>query len=253
MKPFVLMVTFLTRIPVKINFEIKDADFRRGIWYMPVIGLLIGALLYAVNLLIGRYISPLVNSLAIVSLYTIITGGLHIDGLADTADAVFSCRDKDRMLEIMKDSRIGTFGVIGIILYISGMLILLSEVPQACFLFPLSGRGGAVLSCAMSGYARQSGLGKTIVEGTRARHVIFSVVLSLGAMLALYLVTKDALSAIISAAALTASLICVVVITRSISKKLSGITGDVVGFIIEVSSVLFVAFHYVGTIIAGII
>ena len=253
MKPFVLMVTFLTRIPVKINFEIKDDDFRRGIWYMPVIGLLMGAFLYAVSYFAGKYVSPNVNSLIIVSLYIFITGGLHIDGLADTADAVFSNRDKDRMLEIMKDSRIGTFGVLGIVLYLLGMIVILAEVPQACFLFPLAGRSGALIACAASGYARDSGLGKTIVEGTKSGHVFFSAALSLAAIFAMYLLSNDASAAIMSAAALAASFVCVLLITRSISKKLGGITGDVAGFVIEISSLLYVAFYYISTIAAGLI
>lgn len=253
MKSFILMITFLTRIPLKINFEIKDEDFKRGIWYMPVIGLLIGAFLYAVSFFAGRYVSPLANSLIVVSLYIFITGGLHIDGLADTADAIFSCRNKDRMLEIMKDSRIGTFGVVGIALYILSMIIILAEVPEACFLFPVAGRSGALLSCAMSGYARDSGLGKTIVEGTKARHVVFSAALSLTAVFAMFLIRKDLAAVTIPVAALAVSLVFVFFITRSISKKLSGITGDVVGFVIETSSVFYIMFYYFSTIIAGLI
>ncbi len=173
MKPFILMVTFLTRIPIKINFEMKDDDFRRGIWHIPVIGLLMGTFLYAISYFIGMYVSPLVNSLIILFLYITITGGLHIDGLADTADAVFSNRSREHMLEIMKDSRIGTFGVLGIGLYLLSMAVLLAEVPEACFLFPLAGRSGALIACASNSYARQKGLGKAIIEGTKTRHAVF--------------------------------------------------------------------------------
>ena len=254
MKSFVLMVTFLTRIPLKINFEINDDDFTKGIWYMPVIGLLIGIILYGLYFIASQFFSPIVTSAIIIIIYIFITGGLHLDGLADTSDAVFSYRSRERMLEIMKDSHIGTFGVVAIVLYLLGMAAILTDrVPEACLFFPLIGRSASLLSCASNSYARTSGMGKSIIDGTKPKHVIFSIILTVISAAALYFISKNATASIIVIIAFATSMISMFAITRSISRKLGGITGDVIGFVIETSSLIYVAIYYVSMVVAGLI
>lgn len=247
------MVTFLTRIPLKMNFEINDDDFVKGIWYMPVIGLLIGSILYAIYFISSRFFSPIVTAAIIIIIYIFMTGGLHLDGLADTSDAIFSYRSRERMLEIMKDSHIGTFGVVAIVLYLLAMTALLTEVPQACLIFPLAGRSASLLSCASNPYARTSGMGKSIIEGTKSKHVIFAAALTLISAAALYFISANATASILIIIAFTASMLSVFFISRSISHKLGGITGDVIGFAVETSSLIYVAIYYVSTVIAGLI
>ena len=253
MKSFVLMVTFLTRIPLKMNFEISDDDFTKGIWYMPVIGLLIGIILYGLYFIASQYFSPIVTSAIIIIIYIFITGGLHLDGLADTSDAVFSYRSRERMLEIMKDSHIGTFGVVAIVLYLLGMAAFLTEVPETCLFFPLIGRSASLLSCASNSYARTSGMGKSIIDGTKPKHVIFAMILTVISAAALYFISANAAASIIVIIAFAVSMLSVFFISRSISRKLGGITGDVIGFVIETSSLIYVAIYYVSTVVAGLI
>ena len=253
MKPFVLMVTFMTRIPLKMNFEINDDDFVKGIWYMPVIGLLIGIILYGIYFIASRFFSPIITSVIIIIIYIFITGGLHLDGLADTSDAIFSYRSRERMLEIMKDSHIGTFGVLAIALYLLAIASLMIEVPETCLFFPLVGRSASLLTCASNRYARTSGMGKSIIDGTKSKHVIFAIALTLILAAALYLIGTNAMASIIAIIAFAASMISSFIITRSISHKLGGITGDVLGFAIETSSVLYVFIYYVSTVVAGLI
>lgn len=253
MKPFILMVTFLTRIPIKIKFDITQEDFRRGIWYMPIVGLLIGGILYAMYLLLSGFVSSLVLSCLLVFLYLMITGGLHIDGLADTMDAFLSNRPKERMLEIMKDPHIGTFGVLGIVMYLIIIIVLLNEVPEICIIFPVAGRSFAMFASYANGYARPQGLGKTIIENTKTKHVVFSFLILILVSFAFQFISRDIflLYALVTAIALTFILISI--ITKSMSKKLGGITGDTIGFVIEASSVLFLAFYYVANLIMGLI
>ena len=247
------MVTFLTRIPLKMDFEISDDDFVKGIWYMPMIGLLIGIILYGLYFIASRFFPPLVTSAIIIISYIFITGGLHLDGLADTSDAVFSYRSRERMLEIMKDSHIGTFGVVAIALYLLGMAALLTEAPEACLIFPLAGRSASLLSCASNPYARTSGMGKSIIDGTKPRHVIFAAALTIISAAALYFINANAAASIIIIIAFAASMLSIFFITRSISRKLGGITGDVLGFVIEISSLLYVFIYYVSTVVSGLI
>lgn len=106
---------FLTRIPVKTGGEF-DEEFHKGMYYFPLVGFIIGIITYLVSLLVGIMFPSDALVIAIIAVFTevFLTGGLHIDGLGDTADAFFSNRDKDRMLEIMKDSRLGTNSLLAI-------------------------------------------------------------------------------------------------------------------------------------------
>lgn len=253
MKSFLLMLAFMTRIPIKINFDYEENDFRRGILYIPVIGLSLGLFLYGVYALLEGVFSSLVLSFIIVILYLLITGGLHIDGLADTLDALGSNRPRERMLEILRDSHIGTFGVLGIIVWFAGMVILMNEIPKACLILPVAARTMALFSCSISSYAREKGLGGAVVDGTKAGHVLFSLFLSIVAFVLLLLFSKDSVLLVSSAVGYILVFIFTLVSTRSISKKLSGITGDVIGYIIESTGLLFLLFTYAVTVIAGMI
>ncbi len=245
MKPFILMITFLTRIPIKINFEINKEDFKSGIWYIPVVGLLIGYILYAIYFLAVNFINPLVLSFLLLIIYILITGGLHIDGMADAFDALGSNRDRNRMLEIMSDSHIGTFGTLSIAVYCIGITVLLAKIPSMCLIFPVLGRSLTLFSCSISKYAKTDGLGKTIIDNAKAKHVLFSmVILLLAAALAAF-AEKNILLAVVAIISSLISFIIIWIITKNISKKLDGITGDIIGYVIEISSVIFLLSSYI--------
>lgn len=236
MKGFILMITFLTRFPVNYYYEFSRDDFIKGIKYTPVIGLIIGACLYPLTL-VRDYIHPSVLALLILLVYLMITGGLHLDGVADVSDGIFSCRDRERMFEIMKDSRIGAFGVIALIFYFLSMVVLLGlSSSSAILLFPLVGRAMAMMICAVSRYARHAGLGKDFVNETKYSHgigaIFFTGVMMVG------LKQYALLGGFIIAGIIVGCMV------RSIHKKLDGITGDVVGMTIEASQVLFLLATY---------
>lgn len=126
MKSFMAMLGFFTRIPVHINFEAGEDIFIKGIKHLFLIALIIGVpvgLVFMTGRWTGQYIAAFLS----LMLYLFLSGGLHIDGLADTVDAFGSNADKQRMLEIMKDSRIGTFGVLSICVYVAGMVIFMAQ------------------------------------------------------------------------------------------------------------------------------
>jgi len=101
-------VTFLTTIKLPLNNFSPDGSVK----YFPVVGLIIGIILYFLGT-INHLLTPLLQLIFLI----VTTGALHLDGLADTSDAIFSHRSLDEKLKIMKDSHIGTMGVISIIYY----------------------------------------------------------------------------------------------------------------------------------------
>lgn len=236
MKSFILMLTFLTRIPISYSFSFNSKDFIKGIKYMPVIGLIIGGILYPISYY-GEKMAPIVASLLLIVGYLIITGGLHLDGLADVSDGIFSCRDRDRMFEIMKDSRIGSFGVIALILYFMSMLALLGySNPVTILIFPVAGRCFALFVCSINEYAKESGMGKDFIDNTKWFHVVAGFIL----LVALIVLLKEYL--LLGAVVITS--LIVMMVSASISKKLGGITGDVIGMTVEFSQVVFLLSAY---------
>jgi adenosylcobinamide-GDP ribazoletransferase len=113
MRSLSMMIAFFTRIPMKYGHEFDEDDYCIGIMFLPVVGLIISLGLFSLKYALF-FASPYVSGLIMLIFYIWITGGLHIDGLADTFDGIFSGRDRERMFEIMKDSRVGSFGAVSI-------------------------------------------------------------------------------------------------------------------------------------------
>ena len=112
-KRFLLTLGFMTRIPVNVDLgEVKDEDMHKGFLYYPVVGLILGLCDMAVFLLVSLILPEVFGILFAMLANLCLTGAFHLDGLSDTADGIYSARTRERMLEIMKDSRIGTNGAV---------------------------------------------------------------------------------------------------------------------------------------------
>jgi adenosylcobinamide-GDP ribazoletransferase len=243
MKSFVVMLSFFTRIPLKPRFEIDGEMFARGIKYLPFIAIIIGVpvgALFALGVWTGPYIAALLSLAA----YLLISGGLHVDGLADTMDAMGSRRDRETMLAIMKDSHIGTFGALSVCIYVAGMLLCIAGADwRFAGLFALTGRTAALLNARIFPYARPSGMGRGFVEDVKAGHIVLSA--------AIYIVLAAALCFDFCTAAFSVrrmlvlcipfivSLAAAALVARGIARKLGGVTGDVIGFDIELSQLVY--------------
>ena len=117
MRDFITCLEFLTRVRFSKRTDWRDEDFSRSVPYFPLVGLVIGFLLAAVNYSLFYIETPLFLRVTLLLLAEIIiTGGLMYDGFMDTADGVFSARSRERMLEIMKDSHVGSNAVLAIII-----------------------------------------------------------------------------------------------------------------------------------------
>jgi adenosylcobinamide-GDP ribazoletransferase len=162
-------VGFLTRVPIRR--EVGASDVARGAVFFPVVGAAIGAVTGGVALLAHLALSPFLSAALAIAVATALTGALHLDGLADTADA-FGGRTRERRLEIMRDSRIGTFGAAAVAL---DLLIKVGAVEELVSrgLLPALVAAGAVSRAAsvlLAGwlpYARESGTGGVLGRPSR--------------------------------------------------------------------------------------
>lgn len=229
MKSFIMMLTFFTRIPFPMSFEFEEKDFAKGLWWMPVIGVIIGIPLWAFN----RYVSltnPYLMSLLTILIYIAMTGGLHLDGLADYFDGIFSGRTKERILEIMKDVHVGTFGVVGLILYFIAIFVLMMDVePLILLLMPIVGKTMGQLLCCIGKYPRKKGMGMPLIEYGKVWHgILVSCVL---VTILFFIGVNYALAGLIT-------IIFALLLTGRTTQLIGGVTGDVIGASIELSQVV---------------
>lgn len=170
----ILYFQFFTRIPIPIHIEEPAKKMREGVRYFTLFGLLIG-LLEAVIFLVLHYLLNVELAWIMVLFFDVVlTGGFHLDALADMADGLFSSRSKERMLEIMKDSRVGSNGILAMIFYYLLMIFAFyTLLPQTTFqdqlvivlLMNLMGKNGISLLFYQMNYAGDNpkGLGATFL------------------------------------------------------------------------------------------
>lgn len=233
-KRLLLTIGFMTRIPINVDLgEVKDEDMHKGFLYYPVVGLILGLLCMGVYLLVSLLLPETFGILSAMLAYLCLTGAFHLDGLSDTADGIYSARTKERMLEIMKDSRIGTNGGIAMCfdLALKYAGIYYSDIRWLMILLmPVVGKmvQGAIVYKAI--YPRETGIGiyvGTVDLGT----VAGTVILGLIAMVAAFSWWGLVIFAVLY---LLAYLFRVY-----ITGKIGGITGDVMGAGSELAEVEF--------------
>lgn len=241
MNRLAIMVLFLTRIPLPFKVDYNEEEMAKGIKYMPLVGLLIGSLLYGLSYGMGIFdFDRGVVNVSVWLLYLGITGGLHIDGLADTFDGIYSNRDRDRVLEIMKDSHIGAFGVLGIIAVMGFGIVNSHYLPETAYLvFPIVGRSVSLLVSGRNIYARPDGMGKVFVD--RCGNLEMAVGTISSSAVAAYFFGLPGLIGLFFSAAITLAM------AKKVSSTIGGITGDTIGCSIELSQATFLFGLYSAT------
>ncbi|MBV1919140.1 MAG: adenosylcobinamide-GDP ribazoletransferase, partial [Pseudomonadales bacterium] len=174
MKSLCFAVLFLTRLPVPTAWQHFDTQTQhQSIYWHPVVGLLIGTLLFGFYHLLqstGLANHPLPTAALVGLAWILITGGLHLDGLGDSADGwLGGYGDKDRTLAIMKDSHSGAAAVIAIssilLLKVCALAAVLSTNAAWLFVIPLLARTCSLLLFSTTTYARSEGLGTPFSQG----------------------------------------------------------------------------------------
>ena len=180
-KRFLLTLGFMTRIPVNVDLgEVKDEDMHKGFLYYPVVGLILGLCDMAVFLLVSLILPEVFGILFAMLANLCLTGAFHLDGLSDTADGIYSARTRERMLEIMKDSRIGTNGAVAMCfdLALKFAGIYYSDIRWLMILLmPIAGKmvQGAIVYKAI--YPREKGIG--IYVGTVSLGTVIGTVVKI--------------------------------------------------------------------------
>jgi adenosylcobinamide-GDP ribazoletransferase len=235
MRGFFAAIKFLTVLPVPGGWSGNEKTLAKSVPYFPLVGLLIGLIAAAFDYTIGQILPPLPASTLTVIFLIGLTGGLHMDGLADTADGFFSARPRDKMMEIMRDSRTGVMGVLAVV---SGLLLkitLLVNISASSrwvliLIMPLAGRAAIVALMTALPYARPEGGLATLFAGSRSwLHVLWAW----GLLFAVsgWLAQGLGLAAVFLALVITALF---VLYNRS---KIGGYTGDTLGAVCELAEI----------------
>ena len=257
MKGLILLFKFMTRLPIPVNPEFNSKELGKSMKFFPVVGMVIGIILYVIYIIGAKFIlSSYLLATVVVLSEVVLTGGLHLDGLADTFDGIFSYRSKQKMLEIMKDSRLGTNGGIALILYFLLKILLIAGIKDSGFgvagsLFGLQDATGAVilvtpilarinpvLNCAFSPYAKASGSAKDFVECTDKNGVLIAVALGLvfSAVIGCGILRVLNPVHLINITAIT--MVLGLYFAKLMERKIGGITGDTLGAVLELSEII---------------
>lgn len=236
MKPFFAALSFLTIVRVPCAWCGDDTALSRSLDWYAVIGLLIGLTMALLDQVLCTLLpgTLLPSALMVVALIGV-SGGLHIDGVADSADAFMSSRERDTMLTIMKDSRVGAMGALTIagllLLKFAALASLAGDARSAVILLtPLGGRVALVLPLVSLPYARPGGLASLTHQQAEPRHAWLAVSL----LLVTALLALDAHGLSIAALVLAATLL----FGRYCRGKIGGFTGDTLGATCELAELV---------------
>lgn len=242
MKGLMILFQFMTRLPIPGKPKYDADEMGKSFKFFPIIGLVIGIILYVAYSGLSMYIdNKYALALLVVLLEVVLTGGLHLDGLADTFDGIFSYRSKHRMLEIMRDSRLGTNGALALIIYFLLKVFLLVEIGfGALLIIPVIGRLNAVVNAAVAPYARPTGMGKGIVKNTDKAGVLTALIITLGATYGMAVAIGNVVAWSI---VILVTVALGIYFAKLMERKIGGITGDTLGAVVELSEIvaLFIA------------
>jgi adenosylcobinamide-GDP ribazoletransferase len=231
MNSLLLALQFLTIIPVNHSFIASDRQLGNSIIFYPVIGLLIGCILAFSSMMLANI--PLqIQSAVILILWVLLTGGLHLDGLADCADAwVGGLGDKQRSLEIMKDPTAGPIAVVVLVLLLLLKYLLINYILEhqalaVLVMTPVMGRLSILILMLSTRYIRTAGLGEKLVTNLPLS-ATKTISLS-GILVSIYFLGIIPISFM---------LLIIWLISSQAKKRLGGVTGDVYGAAVELVEV----------------
>lgn len=233
MKPFLVTLQFITRIPVPQSWT-RDFDFDqtyRGVVTFPIVGMILGWIAAVITLSLFSSLgwSSALSGGVYVLLMAALSGGFHLDGLADTCDGIFSARTPERMLEIMKDSRLGAHGALALFFVLILKIITVTDIINASadkafiilVIAPCASRAWMSLLMYRQNYARESGLGHIYINRLSSNQ--FYLTLVLGAGICSWLMSWESLIAF----AITG--VFAWIYRGYINKTIGGQTGDTLG------------------------
>lgn len=236
----IILTKFMTRIPIPIKVDYDPKKLGKSIKFFPFVGMIIGFILYYTSIILVKFSkNNLINALIVIVIELMVVGIIHIDGLCDTFDGLFSYREKEKMLEIMKDSRIGTNGAIILVLYFIAKILFISEIfsinLKYLIIYPVLARLATPVNAAFSDYARKNGMSNFIISQNSTFEGIFSIILA--AALSFLIFSFKGFELFLGA------FLFIIFFMQFVKKKIDGVTGDTMGAALELTAifVLFLA------------
>ena len=232
LRAFAAAVTLLTRIPIGARIAIDEADIARSLAWLPLVGVgLGGAVALAARLLEGRRDDG-PTAVLIVAAWALATGAIHLDGLADSADAL-GAGTRERSLAIMRDPRVGSFGVLAVVFVVILKITLVAAVLARghhlwLLAIPAVARAAASALSATLPYARTEGTGAALVSGGQRAE-------RLAVALATAIIVALACARLRGVLAIAAAGLVALAVGRIASRRIGGVTGDILGATIELA------------------
>lgn len=241
LRELVAAIRFLTILPVPGSAQLFDTDEEAlpdliiGSAYFPLVGLLLATLLWLLLLATGSLLPPLVLAALLVVVQTVLTGGLHLDGLMDSCDGLFGGSTPERKLEIMRDSRVGSFGVLGAVCVLLFRFAAFASIrvhllTLALFMVLPAARWAMILSVRLFPGARLSGLGSAFRRTVTGPRLLGAAITSL---IIMFIVGHLAGLLVWLVGTLMA-----VALGAIITRRLGGLTGDSYGAIEETTEIV---------------
>ncbi|NLY20307.1 MAG: adenosylcobinamide-GDP ribazoletransferase [Tissierellia bacterium] len=222
---------FLSRIPIPIAVDFNKENLKSAVLFFPLVGLVLGGIVGITVSILGRF-SIEIAALVGVIINIVLTGGLHIDGLSDMCDGFFSNKDREQIIEIMHDSRVGSFGVLSIVLLVLAKYVLYKSITvDTLAIIALSGMFSRMAVTSMilrKENVVSGGMGEMIKSGHSTNFVILGfIVYSVITILynSLYILP------------LVVNLLFVEYLAHLSYKKIGGVSGDIYGATVELSEV----------------
>lgn len=263
MKRILLAVQFLSIIPVRVNGEITDKDINGASAYFPLAGALQGFVLLIAGLLFARIFPVDLTAGFLVAVMIIYNGAFHLDGLADTFDALAvkssgdAATDAKKRLEVMKDSATGAIGVVAVVTVILLKFLLLKNllsfsVPLTAFLvlflMPVFSRWIMVPAMYHGSSARKEGLGKIFIDGASAGSLFVSTAIAISFFCLMFLAHLAGIYGLKSSLVfclLPAGYLFAAAAAGICSRIFGGLTGDTLGALSELSEIFYLTGAYI--------
>lgn len=232
MKRFLFTLGFMTRIPIPMQMKMEEGDMEKGFVYFPLVGLVIGLVDMIVYFLFSKLLPESMAIIMAILANLFVTGAFHLDGLCDTADGIYSARTKERMLEIMKDSRLGTNGGIALVIDLALKYFGIANCGRYAWfmilLMPVAGKMVQGVVAYKAVYPRKNGIG--IYVGTIPKWgAVGAALLGLVPMVLAFGLWGILIWAVL--------LLMAYLFRRYITNIIGGVTGDVMGAASELSEI----------------
>jgi len=239
---FLAALRFLTIIRFPLRREVTPEELARSQVFFPVVGFIIGLILAGLNWLFGLALPPLVANVLLIASLAGITGALHLDGFADTCDGIGGQKTIEERWKVMRDSRVGGFGVIGVSLLLLVKFISLNNVPPSMMtitliIMPVISRWAMVYALFTYPYARPEGLGTVFKQQASPQKFSVATIITLAVVMLLTLLPNIAYSYLAALVIMGGTWVIVTAAATYLKHKFAGLTGDNYGAINEIAEV----------------